>query len=177
MRGKYSPTVSKAYQADQDWWRKYTGEDEHTYSQYDPEGYDSYGYDKDDRDRAGNYEYEYYSDDLEDGTNFKYNHALDTWTFDGQRPVINGHNHKPVQADLHDRFKDIARKSGVSILYDYSTDGHACVLNLTDLAKFAEMIVRECGEVATESAIRWCRHGEMPDYGYERVIKEHFGVE
>ena len=42
---------------------------------------------------------------------------------------------------------------------------------------FAELIVRECGEVATKFAIEWCRHGEMPDYGYERVIKEHFGVE
>jgi hypothetical protein len=86
MRGKYSPTVSAAYMADQDWWKKYTGEDEFTYHQYDPEGYDSYGYNSQDLDRAGNYEHEYYSDDVYDG-NFKYNVALDEWGFDGVKPM------------------------------------------------------------------------------------------
>ena len=87
MRGKYSPTVSRAYMRDQDWWRKYTSEDEFTYHQYDPEGYDSYGYDKNDMDRAGNYEYQYYSDDTDCGENWAYNQALDEWTFDGVKPV------------------------------------------------------------------------------------------
>ena len=43
--------------------------------------------------------------------------------------------------------------------------------------KFAQLIARECAEVVTKFAKEWCREGESPDYGYERVIKEHFGVE
>jgi hypothetical protein len=78
---------------DQDWWRKYTGEDEFTYHQYDPEGYDSYGYNSEDMDRAGNYEHEYYSNDegdgIWDGENWAYNQALDEWGFDGVKPVRN----------------------------------------------------------------------------------------
>jgi len=96
MRGKYSPTVSHAYMADQKWWTKYayaglTGDD---FVQYDPEGYDSYGYDKDDRDRAGNAEYVYYSDDIEDPYGFSsgnsyYDDAYNYWGFDGVKPVRN----------------------------------------------------------------------------------------
>ena len=86
MRGKYSPTVAEAYRRDQDWWRKYTGENEFTYNQYDPEGYDSYGYDVNDVDRAGNNECAYCSDDY-DGENWAYNDALEVWGFDGVKPV------------------------------------------------------------------------------------------
>jgi len=54
--GKYSPTVSDCYSKDQDWFRKNTtGED----SWYDDDGFDSYGYDRDDKDRAGIYENDY----------------------------------------------------------------------------------------------------------------------
>jgi len=86
MRGKYSPTVTCAYMKDQDWFRKYSqGEI------YDPEGYDSYGYDKNDVDRAGNEEYEYYSNDapfdLDIDYNNKYDGALEAWGFDGVKPV------------------------------------------------------------------------------------------
>lgn len=90
MRGKYSPTVSRAYMHDQDWWRKYTGEDEFTYNQYDPEGYDSYGYDKDDVDRAGNHESDYYGNDAwaeDEDYNIAYDTAYDEWIFDGVKPV------------------------------------------------------------------------------------------
>jgi len=92
MRGKYSPTVNAAYMKDQEWWYKYSGSDQvtDTYVQYDPEGYDSYGYDKDDKDRAGNYEHEYYTDDEEGewgGSNWAYDRALDVWGFDGVKPV------------------------------------------------------------------------------------------
>jgi hypothetical protein len=77
--------------ADQDWWRKYTGENEYTYNQYDPEGYDSYGYDKNDVDRAGNHEHEYYSNDCPHPDHADYNIAYDTaydeWGFDGVKPV------------------------------------------------------------------------------------------
>jgi hypothetical protein len=95
MRGKYSPTVSRAYMADQKWWSKYAyaGKADDEYAQYDPEGYDSYGYDKNDVDRAGNYELEYYSNDSAHPEHADYNIAYDTayneWDFDGVKPVRN----------------------------------------------------------------------------------------
>ena len=46
-----------------------------------------------------------------------------------------------------------------------------------DKEEFAELIVKECANVAWHYAIDWCPEGESPDYGYARVIKEHFGVE
>ena len=91
MRGKYSPTVSYAYTMDQRWWDKYSGQTDTVWNQYDPEGYDSYGYNAEDMDRAGNYEHEYYSNDegdgIWDGENWAYNRALDEWSFDGVKPV------------------------------------------------------------------------------------------
>ena len=89
MRGKYSPTVSAAYRADLDWFRKYcelAPHGENVYSPYDPDGYDSYGYDKNDVDRAGNQEHVYYEDD-DFGFNCFYESALDNWGFDGTKPV------------------------------------------------------------------------------------------
>ena len=58
MRGKYSPTVSEAYAADQNWHDTYADG-----NWYDPDGYDSYGYDENDIDRAGNHENDYMSDE------------------------------------------------------------------------------------------------------------------
>jgi hypothetical protein len=52
--GKYSPTVSQAYAANQDWFNQWSkGE------VYDPEGYDTYGYDANGKDREGHTEDEY----------------------------------------------------------------------------------------------------------------------
>lgn len=82
MRGKYSPTVSEAYSKDRAWHEKYAGQEI-----YDPEGFDSYGYDANDRDRAGNEEFEYYCDDDDAGSNWKYETALGDWGFDGVKPV------------------------------------------------------------------------------------------
>ena len=98
MRGKYSPTVSAAYVKDREWWTNYAYSNKHNrereYVQYDPEGYDSYGYDENEVDRAGNQEHEYYHNDamdtgLEDtyDFNFKYDDALGQWGFDGTKPV------------------------------------------------------------------------------------------
>ena len=53
--GKYSPTVQFWYAKDQDWHTK--NSDRNT--QYDRDGYDSYGYNKQGRDRAGYTEEEY----------------------------------------------------------------------------------------------------------------------
>ena len=93
MRGKYSPTVSRAYMADQEWWTKYAyaGYSGDEFVQYDPEGYDSYGYNKDDVDRAGNNEYDYMRNDSAHPEYADYNIAYDdadrTWGFDGVKPV------------------------------------------------------------------------------------------
>jgi hypothetical protein len=87
MRGKYSPTVNAAYRRDQFWWDKYAANSNESYPTYDPEGYDSYGYNKDDCDRAGNFEHDYYLDD-EHGGNSKYEYALDVWGFDGIKPIV-----------------------------------------------------------------------------------------
>jgi hypothetical protein len=95
-RGKYSPTVSAAYVRDRSWWTKYahagvTGDE---FVQYDPEGYDSYGYDRDDVDRAGNAELEYLRNDAQGSGldagydfNFLYDDAIGHWGFDGVKPV------------------------------------------------------------------------------------------
>ena len=90
MRGKYSPTVSAAYQKDQQWHRNYMAADGFL---YDPEGYDSYGYNEDDVDRAGNQECAYYSDDNDSylgSGNSAYDMAYDAWGFDGTKPVLRG---------------------------------------------------------------------------------------
>lgn len=67
MIGKYSPTVNFSYGEDQDWHQKHclpTAEDPNPI--YDRDGYDSYGYDANDRDRAGNREEDYYGDEGEE---------------------------------------------------------------------------------------------------------------
>lgn len=91
MRGKYSPTVSSAYMEDQNWWRNYSTSTGVSYPTYDPEGYDSYGYNEDDIDRAGNAEYVYYSNDCPHPEhadyNIAYDSAYDEWIFNGTKPV------------------------------------------------------------------------------------------
>ena len=90
MRGKFSPTVTVAYMNDQSWWTKYAGSDDN-YAQYDPEGYDSYGYNKNDVDRAGNNEFDYITNDGDYDLDEDYNNAYDRasleWGFDGVKPV------------------------------------------------------------------------------------------
>lgn len=91
MRGKYSPTVTAAYMADQSWHRKFMAVDGFM---YDPEGFDSYGYNEDDVDRAGNNECDYYPNDeisegwQEEDFNWKYDSVLSAWGFDGSKPVM-----------------------------------------------------------------------------------------
>ena len=90
MRGKYSPTVSAAYMADQSWWTEYSGVN-NNWVEYDPEGYDSYGYNADGKDRAGNQEYVYYENNAPEFSdcdyNWKFDAAYDAWGFDGTKPV------------------------------------------------------------------------------------------
>jgi len=94
MRGDYSPTVTAAYVKDQNWFRKYANLAPHgdvVYSPYDPDGFDSYGYDKDDIDRAGYTADAYYHNDADWDSDENYNNTYDailgSWTFDGIKPV------------------------------------------------------------------------------------------
>ncbi len=60
--GKYSPTVSTSYSQDQAWYEKNGGgygNGKDPESDYDDDGYDAYGYNADDRDRAGHHENDY----------------------------------------------------------------------------------------------------------------------
>lgn len=60
--GKYSPTVSSSYAADQNWWEKNGGgygNGIDPNSDNDDDGYDRYGYDANDTDRAGHQENHY----------------------------------------------------------------------------------------------------------------------
>lgn len=96
MRGKYSPTVIAAYMADQRWWHKYSYTPEDGWNQYDPDGYDSYGYDENEVDRAGNHETAYYITMTQWMSGLKviadynnaYDRALREWGFDGEKPVL-----------------------------------------------------------------------------------------
>lgn len=94
--GKYSPTVSKAYRVNQNWWNENSGPEFD--SGYDIDGYDRYGYNVDDIDRAGYTEDEYLSNgqwiDYGDSEEYEYpiyNIVLSNWGFKNGKPVeING---------------------------------------------------------------------------------------
>lgn len=72
--GKYSPTVYASYHADQGWWKRHC---ESEGDWYDRDGYDEYGYDKDERDRAGFNEEDYMAD--EDGNHHLWEEVNNTW--------------------------------------------------------------------------------------------------
>lgn len=60
--GKYSPTVSYSYSKDKEWFKKNGGgfgNGKDPQSDFDNDGFDSYGYDKNEVDRAGNEESSY----------------------------------------------------------------------------------------------------------------------
>lgn len=100
MKGKYSPTVSRAYQKDQNWFGKYAGTDQYgTENQYDPEGYDSYGYNQYDLDRAGKREYEYQQVCGCCGQEHEnlFWQIRDEWSFDGIKPIRHDIKSRPWQ--------------------------------------------------------------------------------
>jgi hypothetical protein len=83
MLGKYSPTVDFAYYKNQDWFEKYSNN-----NIYDPEGYDSYGYNKDGVDRAGNKELDYTQVCKCCGqTAPLYMDIVEQWSYDGIKPI------------------------------------------------------------------------------------------
>ena len=68
---------------------------------------------------------------------------------------------------MNERIKELMKQAGLSYLYDYDTDGHAMVCNEKDIKRFAELIVKECANVAAD-------HDALDIY---EEIREHFGVE
>ena len=87
MCGKYSPTVTVAYRTDQKWFINYCFHkiNSSDWAQYDPEGFDSYGYNENNIDRAGNHENDYDINDEDYDT--AHDIAFDDWGFDGTKPV------------------------------------------------------------------------------------------
>ena len=73
---------------------------------------------------------------------------------------------------MNERIKELARKAGISILYEYDGyDGHAGVANFDDIEKFAELIVKECMKL---------NHDHFSDedpYSIDSLYRYHFGVE
>jgi len=69
--GKYSPTVNEWYRKDQEWYRKNCSD---PFSFYDKDGYDSYGYNAEGKDRAGYTEFDYLCESTfnEDSDTFSY---------------------------------------------------------------------------------------------------------
>lgn len=81
--GKYSPTVSRSYSQDQEWFEKNGGNFGNGImpeSQYDDQGYDSYGYNGyTDRDRAGYTESDYLCDSYDENQCGIYDRVRDLW--------------------------------------------------------------------------------------------------
>lgn len=81
--GKYSPTVSNTYSKDQEWFEKNGGGFGNGLipdSQYDNQGYDSYGYSGyTDRDRAGYTESDYLTDSIDDNQRGIYDRVRAIW--------------------------------------------------------------------------------------------------
>lgn len=83
--GKYSPTVSRSYSQDQEWFEKNGGGFGNGHmpdSQFDNQGYDSYGYSGyTERDRAGYTENDYLNDSYGDSQRGIYDRVRDLWDY------------------------------------------------------------------------------------------------
>lgn len=71
---------------------------------------------------------------------------------------------------MNERIKELAKQAGLSYLYDYDADGHAMVCSEKDIKKFAELLIRECADVA-------CNYNGGGWVFVSNSILEHFGVE
>lgn len=120
-RGKYSPTVTAAYSASRQWWESYalTGQPNNgrAYVPFDPEGYDSYGYNEQGYDRAGNHENDYLAN-TDGDSNFAYDQALRDWRFDGIKPITGVATCAPAVTPeaIHDVLTHIVSKSHTELL-------------------------------------------------------------
>jgi chloramphenicol O-acetyltransferase len=72
---------------------------------------------------------------------------------------------------VNERIKTLAEQAGISLSQkDFS---YYWVESAEDIEKFAELIVRECADVANQHM----EHNEGTDYNVGGKIKQHFGVE
>ena len=76
---------------------------------------------------------------------------------------------------MNERIKELSKQAGISILYEYDGyDGHAAVANLSDIEKFAELIVVKCANIVWDEAEK-TMNKEINEVGYE--ILKQFGIE
>ena len=69
---------------------------------------------------------------------------------------------------MNERIRQLAEESGITD--NNLSDGN---MSHNDLKKFAELIVRECAQLADDASVS----GPPTGYTYGNVICEHFGVE
>ena len=70
---------------------------------------------------------------------------------------------------MNERIKELAEQAGISVRGHYDETGSTPM----ELQKFAELIVRECADVAKET--RWAVPPSQEQIA--RGIQQHFGVE
>ena len=77
---------------------------------------------------------------------------------------------------MNERIKELLKQS---CGFEYDEDGNELILVGKDLAKFAELIVRECAKVCDDLDIDDWGDKSFDDGTYycSRAIKQHFGVE
>ena len=71
---------------------------------------------------------------------------------------------------MNERIKELALEADIHFSAHHQHSGvDTAVVVLSDLEKFAELIVKECADIATN------RYQRLMDGG--KAIKQHFGVE
>ena len=70
---------------------------------------------------------------------------------------------------MNDRFKQLAKQAQIGLFEDKSFGWNVIAGTDRHLEKFAELIVRECADVATINAHQWASPGTY--------VLKHFGVE
>ena len=77
---------------------------------------------------------------------------------------------------MNKRIKKIANKAGIGYLYDYSEDGHAVVCNLTEIEKFAELVIQECIDTMHKRGKKYAHPsaGEYQAKTFSEAIIKHF---
>ena len=70
---------------------------------------------------------------------------------------------------MNERIKQLARQANIGLFEDKSFGWNVIAGTDQHLEKFAELIVRECADVATINAHQWASPGTY--------VLKHFGVE
>lgn len=84
---------------------------------------------------------------------------------------------------MNEKIKVIANTAGCDYLYDYSEDGHAVVCNLSDIEKFAELLIEQCVtcvRYTDKDHIFTTHDAGVVSAAHDRAMKairKHFGVE